>query len=472
MLSLLLVSLPSLAGAPDDPIPKPSLPGTPEILRTDTQATNIPQSTPYPLSLITQVSEIHSTLVAKPPFNALATDTFATTLTPPTILVPSLTQIAYLPIIYQHQIPTPPSTPSPTETVLFCDSLSQPLTIPDNDPAGVNNDISINDGRVLVNLRLYLDLSHTWVGDLVVKLRHQTTGQSITVLNRPGVAPYYCSNNDIVAILDDAAAQPADDQCASYPHAIAGIYLPSQTFASFSGAGIGGTWRLSVSDNYLNDTGALNHWCLQATVAESMSDPTPTPTPISLPSNASISGMSGQDQQLTLDCESRSAVDWAKHFGVTIDEIGFLNHLPVSDDPEAGFVGNPEGNWGNIPPYDYGVHAAPVAALLRDYGLTATSYYSLQWDDLRAEIASGNPVIVWIIGGANYYLVNGTPHLYTAASTGNTMVVAPWEHTVILVGYTPDTVTTLNGAHFINIPLDQFLDSWSALDFMAVMARP
>jgi hypothetical protein len=96
----------------------------------------------------------------------------------------------------------------------------------------------------------------------------------------------------------------------------------------------------------------------------------------------------------------------------------------------------------------------------------------MQWDDLRAEIASGNPVVVWIIGGANYSLVNGTPHYYTAGSTGDTTIVAPWEHTVILVGYTSDRVTVLNGSRFITVSLDQFLDSWSVLDFMAVLARP
>jgi hypothetical protein len=110
--------------------------------------------------------------------------------------------------------------------------------------------------------------------------------------------------------------------------------------------------------------------------------------------------------------------------------------------------------------------------LLQEYGVTASSYHYLRWDDLRAEIASGNPAIVWIIGGSSYNLVNGVPHIYTAASTGDTTVVAPYEHTVILVGYSPTTVTLLNGSRFIEISIDQFLDSWSVLQFMAVLARP
>jgi uncharacterized protein YvpB len=182
--------------------------------------------------------------------------------------------------------------------------------------------------------------------------------------------------------------------------------------------------------------------------------------------------MSGQNQQLNLDCESRSAVDWARHFGIYIDELDFLYNLPGSDDPEAGFVGDPDGIWGNIPPDDYGVHAPPIAALLRDYGLAASSQRSFTWDELRAEIAAGRPVIVWIIGGYNYNLVNGVPQYYTPLSTHQTTIVAAYEHTVVVVGYDDTYVTVLNGFRFVDIPVNQFLDSWSVLQFRAVTSSP
>jgi uncharacterized protein YvpB len=306
----------------------------------------------------------------------------------------------------------------------------------------------------------------------VVTLSNLDTSQTITTIHRPGPAPYGCGYPDIVTILDSGAARPVDDICASSPHAISGIYLPIESLSGFTGQSVSGTWRLNVSDHYINDTGSVNHWCLETQLSSTMPAPTPTPPPVNLPPSAYISGMSGQKQQLTLDCESRSAVDWARHFGFNIDEIDFLNHLPISDDPEAGFVGKPDGIWGNIPPNDYGVHAPPVANTLRNYGLTATSSKSLSFDDLRSEIASGNPVIVWIIGDNNANLVNGTPHYYTAASTSDTTIVSPNEHTVILVGYDTSKVTVLNGAKFLDISIPQFLDSWSALDFKAVLARP
>jgi subtilisin-like proprotein convertase family protein/uncharacterized protein YvpB len=457
-LLVFLVSLPGLASTSSESLPVTSSTYTPTIFPVLSQTENIITSSPVPTTLDTHTIVITDTQTLTPTYTSSPTPTETPT--------PFSTQFSYFPYLSNELFIPPP------ETILFCDSLSHPISIPDNDANGVNDDIAITEGRVLVSVNLYLDISHSWVGDLMVSLTHQNTGESIIAVDRPGSPPLGCSNNDIVAILDDRAAQPADDKCASYPHAISGIYLPSQELHTFSSERMSGTWRLNVSDRYQNDTDTLNHWCLEAKLSDTMPAPTPTPTPINLPSEAYINGMSGQDQQLELDCESRSAVDWAKHFGFNLDEIDFLNHLPGSDDPEVGFVGNPDGTEGNMPPNDYGVHAPPVASLLRNYGLTANSFRSLQWNDLRAEIASGNPAIVWIIGGTSYSLVNGTPHYYTAASTGDTTIVAPWEHTVILVGYTSDTVTVLNGSRFITLSIGQFLDSWSVLDFMAVLNHP
>jgi len=381
------------------------------------------------------------------------------------------TPVTYLPLMYGYSEsqPNPPS-----QTILYCDNLDGPINIPDDDPSGIIDNISISDQRLISSINLYVNISHSWVGDLVVSLTNQNTGETVTAINRPGVpnSELGCWAGNIITILSDKAAQPVDNQCAPYAPAISGIYQPEELLSAFSGIHINGIWSLNVSDRYPTDTGRLNHWCLGVTLSDAPPPPKPTPTPVALPVSAYVDGMSGQDQQYTLDCESRSAVDWARHFGIDIDELDFLSHLPRSDDPEVGFVGDPTGTWGNIPPSDYGAHAPPVANLLRNYGLTATAYHSLQWDDLRAEIASGDPVIVWIIGGNTKNLVNGIPYYYTAPSTGNPAIVAHGEHTVILVGYTPDAVTILNGERFVDVPLDQFLDSWSVLNFMGVLARP
>lgn len=444
--------------------PIPSIFATDSYTITDT-VTPTATYTPTPTYTQTPIYTPTSTLTPTPTF------TPAMTITSTQISTVQQNLVAWLPFLSNEPYIPPP--PPPLYDVLYCDSLGQPYYIPDNYPNGINDNISISDDRQLVNLSLYLNIEHTWVGDLVITLTNTRTGEKITVLDRPGVpsSQYGCENNNIISILDDAAAQPAENKCASAP-AISGIFLPNEALSSFTGKGVSGTWQLNVSDHSQYDDGRLNHWCLQTFVSDTMPAPTPLPTPVSLPSSAYVYGMSGENQQLRLDCESRSAVDWAKHFGFNIGELDFLSRLPGSDDPEVGFVGNPNGYWGQIPPNDYGVHAPPVAEVLRNYGAVASSYRSLQWDDLRAEIASGKPVIVWIIGGSSYNLVNGIPYFYTASSTNATTIVAPWEHTVILVGYTPTYVTVLNGSRFVDVPLDQFLDSWSVLQFSAVLARP
>ena len=191
----------------------------------------------------------------------------------------------------------------------------------------------------------------------------------------------------------------------------------------------------------------------------------PLPAPSTLPDAAQITAFGGLHQALPLDCEIRSAVDWAAFFGVAIDEFTFLSQLPLSDNPEKGFVGNVNGVWGQVPPNDYGVHAEPIAALLRAYQLPATAHRGANWDTVRAEIAANRPVIVWVTGAVENY---GGGQLYTAAD-GQTTLVARFEHTVMVIGYAPDSVTILDGSQIYTRSMDQFMTSWSALGKLAVM---
>ncbi|MBN2146358.1 MAG: C39 family peptidase [Anaerolineales bacterium] len=408
----------------------------------------------------------------------IPTDTATPTPTETPTPTSSFFPLSYLPFVRKAQEPTPTPTPTltptsrPPETLLFC--RAPRIDIPDNDPAGLSDVLYISDPRLVLQVSLYVDIHHTWIGDVIVTLQHQDTGKTITAVDRPGVPDQSngCEYNNMIVIFDDLAAQPAENKCAASPAGVSGVYLPEQPLSVFAGDPITGTWSINVSDNYKADTGSLRQWCIEVTLADTRPEPTPTPTPIELPDSASISGMSGEDQHRPLDCESRSAVDWAAHWDYQIPELQFFANLPESDDPDRGFVGDVWGTWGQVPPDDYGVHAAPIASLLRDYGLEAYAYRSLSYDTLRAEIAAGRPVIVWIIGDADHNIKNGIPEYYTADSTGRTTVVAAYEHTMIILGYTPHSVTALNGEQIKTFSLNHFLDSWSALRFMAVLAIP
>jgi uncharacterized protein YvpB len=187
-----------------------------------------------------------------------------------------------------------------------------------------------------------------------------------------------------------------------------------------------------------------------------------------LPTEAYVTGFVGHPQERALTCEIRSAVDVASFWGVTITEDELFNKIPESKNPETGFVGNPNGVWGNIPPLAYGVHAPPIARVLRKLGLLAKKGRNLEWDDLRAEIAAGRPVIVWIIGS----MWAGEPIEYTA-DDGSQTVVARFEHTMVLTGYTEYQVQVIDaytGALF-TFPKDTFLQSWGVLENQAVMVQ-
>ncbi|MBX3049682.1 MAG: LysM peptidoglycan-binding domain-containing protein [Anaerolineales bacterium] len=194
----------------------------------------------------------------------------------------------------------------------------------------------------------------------------------------------------------------------------------------------------------------------------------PSPVAAQIPDQAYISSFVGRAQTYSLSCESRSAADWGAYWGVYIDETEFLNRLPRSDDPNKGFVGDVNGPWGYIPPAAYGVHAAPVAELLREYGLDAQAETGLRWDDLRAEIAAGRPAIVWVIGT----VWAGTPRDYTTKA-GDTVTVANNQHSMVLIGYDESRVHLVDAltGYTITHPLQNFLASWSVLGNMAVIGE-
>ena len=200
--------------------------------------------------------------------------------------------------------------------------------------------------------------------------------------------------------------------------------------------------------------------------------PTPTqqPTPIpetkfgNLPASASISGIFGSPQLYTLDCEAQAAVDWARFFGVSISELEFIDRMPDSDDPTQGFVGNINGAMGRLPPDDYGVHAGPVAELLRDYGLNAHAVSGWDIQAIKKEIAERRPVIVWTVNLP--YAVETSQY---TASNGNTTTVVRYEHTWIITGYNAYTFTVIDSEWTYNVMTSTLIERWNALGNQAII---
>ena len=184
----------------------------------------------------------------------------------------------------------------------------------------------------------------------------------------------------------------------------------------------------------------------------------------SLPKAASVGEFTGYAQSYNLDCEARSAVDLAAFFGINISHSEFLSRIPLSDDPNEGFVGSYTDERGQIPPNSYGVYQEPIAELLRSYGLPAVGVVGWTRDALKAQIASGKPVMVWVVGSTEV----GYSKPYTAPSTGVTTSVAPYQHTVIVIAYDEEGVTVQDGAYQYTRTWGTFDLSWAALNNRAI----
>jgi subtilisin-like proprotein convertase family protein/uncharacterized protein YvpB len=426
---------------------------TPETTQTTIDSTNNPIVTSTIVPSSTQTESLEPSTTPTPTLEEQ-----------PIVNDPSF---IFIPILFNQPTLEPSPISPDIYTFLYCKHPG--FAIPDNDPNGIEDYLEINDPRFIVNIDTWINLSHTWVGDLVVQLIHQPSGTSLTLIDRPGYPENAdgCNGDDIVSILDDEISSPVENKCAAFSPSIGGIYKPQQPLSEFAGETVGGTWILRVSDQSRGDVGRLNDWCLFVQASDIPLTPVPPPIMNDLPESATVGTVYGKSQAMPLDCESRSAVDWAAFYGVNIDEYDFFNNLPKSDNPDVGFVGNVFDRWGQIPPNSYGVHAEPVADLLRFYGLEAYAHRPLTWDQLRAEIAMGNPVITWVVGN----VINGIPEYYQS-SDGHISVVARYEHTVIVTGYDANQVKYLNGAITYSRSIEQFLDSWSALGNMAITKHP
>ncbi len=151
------------------------------------------------------------------------------------------------------------------------------VAIPDDSPAGVTDQLVIEDAGSLTDLNVFLDITHTYVGDLSAILTNVDSGISVTLMDRPGRvnSGFGCSGDDILATLDDEAASPIEDECAAGIPTIDGSFTPNSPLSALDGQELAGTWRLQVTDAEGQDVGTLNEWCLTP-ATDGGGDPTDT----------------------------------------------------------------------------------------------------------------------------------------------------------------------------------------------------
>jgi uncharacterized repeat protein (TIGR01451 family) len=118
-------------------------------------------------------------------------------------------------------------------------SVNPEIAIPDANPTGISSPLVVSGTGAVVtsNLNVDIDLTHTYIGDLLVTLT-SPSATTITLHNHTGG-----SANDIIG---------------NYPNTLA----PAQSLAAFLGQPLDGTWTMRVYDTVGQDVGVLHGWGL------------------------------------------------------------------------------------------------------------------------------------------------------------------------------------------------------------------
>jgi subtilisin-like proprotein convertase family protein len=178
-----------------------------------------------------------------------------------------------------------------------CDTIvsytGPPVSIPDNNPAGVNISLPVSGVGTVTDLNFRFDtggtcdatagnvnaaVDHTFVGDLIFRLTPPDGSPTVTFMNRRGGT----RENICLTMLDDEGGFPNISTLTSVTGTpVSGNFSPETTgmLSLFDGENANGTWTLNVSDNASADTGSVRRFSLIFGMA--CATPTPTPTPVS-----------------------------------------------------------------------------------------------------------------------------------------------------------------------------------------------
>jgi subtilisin-like proprotein convertase family protein len=121
--------------------------------------------------------------------------------------------------------------------------------------------MSISGSGTIVDLDVYINTEHSWVGDLRFTLTRGATSRIL--INRPGEPPGLgCSGDNISTTLDDSAPLAVENQCAASVPTISGTFFPNEALSGFNNQGLSGSWTMKVEDTISGDGGTFNGWCL------------------------------------------------------------------------------------------------------------------------------------------------------------------------------------------------------------------
>lgn len=141
----------------------------------------------------------------------------------------------------------------------FCgpvQSTNVPVTIPTTVSTVTSTlTVSAGDSVTINDVNVNLDITHSWVSDLTVKIKAPSGTEVTLFANKCNTNP---SVSDVLATFDDSGSVLT---CGSNP-GISGVLIPDQALSAFNGQSSQGIWTLTVTDNANQDGGQLNNWSL------------------------------------------------------------------------------------------------------------------------------------------------------------------------------------------------------------------
>lgn len=141
-----------------------------------------------------------------------------------------------------------------------------PVSIPDGPSANaggpiVTSVINIPANQTISDVNIGLNISHAYVGDLKVTLKHPDNTPVVLVDRICNTG----ANSGINAIINDSAPNVV---CTN---PITGSFSPTQVLSALNGKASNGTWTLELQDFYNGDLGALNSWFVEVCYAVDLS---------------------------------------------------------------------------------------------------------------------------------------------------------------------------------------------------------
>ena len=192
----------------------------------------------------------------------------------------------------------------------------------------VSTTITISQNVAITDLNLRLDISHSYVEDMIITLTSPAGAAASIIYN--GAADG-CSGDNLVTLFDDASINAL--ACNLGGNAFPEVdYMPSNPLSIFNGELTQGDWTLSVEDTFSSDQGVVNSWGLEYTYEF---DSQPLDVFLDITQNATVNA---QDflESVTLACGGYSTLAGTPlntTVSFTIVDVGLTNvELEVTSD--------------------------------------------------------------------------------------------------------------------------------------------